>query len=82
MMTRKAAFGHAGCAALNGAEPQITQAPDPARYAVELVHPGTDPFGSPGAEAAGIVPVPAPTIGGAPLQINSGAALAEVKSAA
>jgi hypothetical protein len=81
-MTQKATFYHAGCAVCVDAERQIAQALDPLRYEVEIVHLGQDRARIAEAEAAGIASVPALVIGGAPLHINFGAALADVKGAA
>lgn len=81
-MTQKATFYHAGCPVCLDAERQIAQALDPARYAVEIVHLGTDPTRIAEAEAAGVASVPALVLDGTPLHINFGASLADVRGAA
>jgi glutaredoxin len=81
-MTQKATFYHAGCPICVDAERQIATALDPARFAVEIVHLGTDRTRIAEAEAAGVTSVPALVIAGAPLHINFGASLADVKGAA
>ncbi|MCB2120948.1 MAG: hypothetical protein KDE18_16735 [Rhodobacteraceae bacterium] len=81
-MTQKATFYHAGCSVCIDAERQIAAALDPARFEVEIVHLGNDRARIADAEAAGVASVPALVIGGAPLHINFGASLADVKGAA
>ncbi|MCB2130580.1 MAG: hypothetical protein KDE03_16290 [Rhodobacteraceae bacterium] len=81
-MTQKAIFYHAGCSVCIDAERQIAAALDPARFDVEIVHLGNDRARIADAEAAGVASVPALVIGGAPLHINFGASLADVKGAA
>ena len=81
-MTQNAVFYHAGCTICLDAERQIAHALDPSRYAVEIVHLGADRSRIPEAEAAGVVSVPALVIGGAPLHINFGASLSDVKGVA
>ena len=81
-MTQKAIFYHAGCSVCIDAERQIAAARDPARFDVEIVHLGNDRARIADAEAAGVASVPALVIGGAPLHINFGASLADVKGAA
>jgi glutaredoxin len=81
-MTQKAVFYHAGCGVCIDAERQLAQALDPARYEVRIVHLGDEPGRIAEAEALGIVSVPALVIDGAPLHINFGAALADVKGGA
>ena len=81
-MTQKATSYHAGCSVCIDAERQIAAALDPARFEVEIVHLGNDRARIADAEAAGVASVPALVIGGAPLHINFGASLADVKGAA
>lgn len=81
-MTQKATFYHAGCSVCIDAERQIAAALDPACFEVEIVHLGNDRARIADAEAAGVASVPALVIGGAPLHINFGASLADVKGAA
>lgn len=81
-MTQKATFYHAGCSVCIDAERQIAAALDPARFEIEIVHLGNDRARIADAEAAGVASVPALVIGGAPLHINFGASLADVKGAA
>lgn len=81
-MTQKAYFYHAGCAVCLDAERQIAQALDPSRFAVEVVNLDEDRARIAEAEAAGVQSVPALVLGGVPLHINFGAALADVKGAA
>lgn len=81
-MPQKATFYHAGCAVCVAAEQQVAQALDPLRYAVEIVHLGTNKTRIAEAEAAGVASVPALVIEGAPFHINFGASLADVKGAA
>lgn len=81
-MPQKAIVYHAGCTVCLDAERQIAQALDPARFAVEIVHLGSDRARIAEAEAAGVTSVPALVSGGAALHINFGATLADVKGAA
>lgn len=81
-MTQKVTFYHAGCSVCIDAERQIAAALDPARFEVEIVHLGNDRARIADAEAAGVASVPALVIGGAPLHINFGASLADLKGAA
>ncbi|MCQ4167195.1 hypothetical protein [Tahibacter harae] len=78
-MRQNAVFYHAGCPVCLDAEQQLAQALDPARYAVEIVHLGEQPGRIAEAEAAGVRSVPALLIGAAPLHINFGAALADLR---
>ncbi|MCT8331652.1 hypothetical protein [Albidovulum sediminis] len=81
-MPQKATFYHAGCSVCLDAERHLATALDPSRFAVEIVHLGTDRARIAEAEAAGVASVPALVIGGVPLHINFGAALTDVKGAA
>ncbi len=78
-MTQKAIFYHAGCSVCVDAEQQLAHALDPQAYDVEIVHLGEQSDRIAEAEAAGVKSVPAFVLDGAPLHINFGAALADVK---
>jgi glutaredoxin len=74
-----AIFYHAGCPVCVAAEQQITDAIDPTRFDVEVVHLGEAKTRITEAEAAGVQSVPALVIAGQPFHINFGAAIADLK---
>jgi glutaredoxin len=78
-MKQKATFYHAGCSVCVDAEQRFVTALDPATYAVEVVHLGTDKRRFSEAEAAGVKSVPALVIDGQPYHINFGADLAALR---
>jgi hypothetical protein len=78
-MPQKAVFYHAGCSVCVDAEQQFAQNLDPAAYAVEIVHLGTDRARIAEAEGAGVKSVPAFVIDGRAFHINFGASLADLK---
>mgnify|MGYP005812971123 CR=1 FL=1 len=78
-MSEKAVFYHAGCPVCVEAERTLATALDSKRYEVEVVHLGTDKARLAEAERAGVKSVPALLLGGVPLHINFGAALANLK---
>lgn len=74
-----ATFYHAGCSVCVDAEQQLAQSLDPNRFDVEIVHLGEQPQRLQSAEKQGVKSVPALVIEGAPLHINFGAALSDLK---
>ncbi|RPE79887.1 thioredoxin family protein [Vulcaniibacterium tengchongense] len=78
-MKQKAVFYHAGCPVCVDAERQLAHALDPARYDVEVVHLGQARERLDEAERAGVRSVPALVLAGAPLHINFGAALQDLR---
>lgn len=74
-MKNRAVFYHAGCPVCVEAERTVASAIDPERYAVEIVHLGTDKARLAEAEQAGVKSVPALVLDGQPFHINFGAAL-------
>lgn len=78
-MQASATFYHAGCPVCIAAERQLTDAIDPARFAVEIVHLGEAKSRVAEAESAGVKSVPALIIGGHVFHINFGAAIADLK---
>lgn len=77
-MKTKALFYHAGCPVCVEAEQQVALALDGQRYAVEVVHLGTEKHRLQEAEAFGVRSVPALVLEGRPFHINFGAALADL----
>jgi glutaredoxin len=75
----EALFFHAGCPVCISAEQQFTQALDPTRYSVEVVHLGEHKDRIAQAERYGVKSVPVLVIDGQPFHINFGAALADLK---
>jgi glutaredoxin len=78
-MKTKAIFYHAGCPVCVAAEHSVVNALDPSRYAVELVHLGTNKSRVKEAEAAGVKSLPALVMDGVPFHINFGASIDAVK---
>jgi len=78
-MRHRAVFYHAGCPVCVDAEQQLASSLDPSRYEVEIVHLGEQKARIAEAEAAGVRSVPALVLGGLPLHINFGAALADLR---
>ncbi|MGS1079103.1 hypothetical protein [Pseudoxanthomonas beigongshangi] len=78
-MRHRAVFYHAGCPVCVDAEQQLASSLDPSRYDVEIVHLGEQKARIAEAEAAGVRSVPALVLGGLPLHINFGAALADLR---
>ncbi|MBB3274225.1 MULTISPECIES: thioredoxin family protein [unclassified Pseudoxanthomonas] len=78
-MRQKAIFYHAGCPVCVDAEQQLATALDPSRFDVEIVHLGEQKSRLGEAEAAGVKSVPALVLGGLPLHVNFGAALADLR---
>ncbi|MFC3815311.1 hypothetical protein [Lysobacter sp. GCM10012299] len=78
-MKQKAVFYHAGCPVCVDAEQQLAHALDPQRYEVEIVHLGESPERVDEAGQAGVKSVPALVIGGAPMHVNFGAALDDLR---
>ncbi len=76
---KKAMFYHAGCSVCVAAEQQFAQALDPSKYAVEVVHLGTDKSRISEAEASGVKSVPALVIDQTPFHINFGASINDLK---
>ena len=81
-MSIPAVFYHAGCPVCVQAEHSLTNALDPERYRVEIVHLGDDPGRLAEAERAGVKSVPALVLDGQAFHINHGADLADLKSPA
>ncbi|MGN7830843.1 hypothetical protein ACTJI2_04425 [Pseudoxanthomonas sp. 22568] len=78
-MRQKAIFYHAGCPVCVDAEQQLATALDTSRFDVEIVHLGEQKSRLGEAEAAGVKSVPALVLGGLPLHVNFGAALADLR---
>jgi len=78
-MSNKATFYHAGCPVCLEAEQLVAHAIDPTRYAVEVVHLGTDKARIAEAERAGVKSVPALVLDGQPFHINFGAPLSALR---
>ena len=78
-MKTKAIFYHAGCPVCVAAEHSIVNALDPSRYAVELVHLGTDRSRLKEAESFGVKSLPALVMNGEAFHINFGASLDALK---
>ena len=78
-MKTNAIFYHAGCPVCIAAEHTIAKALDPAKYAVEVVHLGSDKSRLKEAEAAGVKSVPALVMNGAAFHINFGADIAALR---
>ncbi|WP_203323015.1 hypothetical protein [Pseudoxanthomonas beigongshangi] len=78
-MRQKAIFYHAGCPVCVDAEQQLATALDPSRFDIEIVHLGEQKSRLGEAEAAGVKSVPALVLGGLPLHVNFGAALADLR---
>lgn len=74
-----ATFYHAGCPVCVEAEQSLTDALDPKRFQVEIVHLGEDKSRVSEAERAGVKSVPALVLGGTALHINHGADLSALK---
>lgn len=79
VMKTKAIFYHAGCPVCVAAEQSVANALDPSRYALEIVHLGTDKSRLKEAESAGVKSVPALVMDGAAFHINFGAGLDALK---
>ncbi len=77
-MKTQAIFYHAGCPVCLSAEQQVAHALDPTRFALEVVHLGSDRTRIAQASAEGVHSVPALLIDGQVFHINHGAALAEL----
>lgn len=77
-MKTQALFFHAGCPVCVEAEQQLAAALDPARYAMEIIHLGTQRDRLQEARNLGIRSVPALVLGGQPFHINFGAALSDL----
>lgn len=77
-MRQKAVFYHAGCPVCLDVEVQLADALDPLRFEVESVHLGDQRDRLDEARAAGVQSVPALVMGGLPLHINFGAAIADL----
>ncbi|MCL6710876.1 thioredoxin family protein [Pseudomonas sp. R2.Fl] len=78
-MRQKAIFYHAGCPVCVDAEQQLATALDTSRFDIEIVHLGEQKSRLSEAEAAGVKSVPALVLGGLPLHVNFGAALADLR---
>ncbi len=78
-MKSTAIFYHAGCPVCIAAEQSIAAALDAGRYAVEIVHLGTDRARVQEAEKAGVKSVPALVMDGGVFHINFGAGLDVLK---
>ena len=78
-MSNKAVFYHAGCPVCVAAEQQFTQALDPSKYAVEVVHLGEQNSRITEAESLGVKSVPALVIDNVPFHINFGASIDDLK---
>ena len=78
-MKNKAIFYHAGCPVCEEAEKNITEALDPTRYDVEIVHLGNAQDRISEAEQFGVQSVPALVLDGLPFHINFGASLADLR---
>ncbi len=78
-MKSTATFYHAGCPVGIAAEQSIAAALDAGRYAVEIVHLGTDRARVQEAEKAGVKSVPALVMNGGVFHINFGAGLDALK---
>jgi glutaredoxin len=78
-MKTKAIFYHAGCPVCVAAEQNVAHALDPSKYAVEIVHLGTNKTRVKEAEAAGVKSVPALVMNGAAFHINFGAGIDALK---
>ena len=76
---QQATFYHAGCSVCVDAEQQLAHSLDPNRFHLEVVHLGEESAKIGDAEKAGVNSVPALVINGAPLHINFGAALSDLK---
>lgn len=74
-MKTKAVFYHAGCPVCIDAEQQLAHALDPQRYALEVVHLGTEKNRLGEAAQAGVKSVPALLVDGGVFHINFGASL-------
>lgn len=72
---QRAIFYHAGCPVCVEAESKLTEALDPKRYDIEIVHLGDAKDRIPEAKSNGIQSVPALLLEGTPLHINFGASL-------
>ncbi|MFZ1414590.1 MAG: thioredoxin family protein [Defluviicoccus sp.] len=77
-MKKPATFYHAGCPVCIDAEHMLAEAIDTGRYAVEIVHLGTDRGRIAEAKAAGVQSVPALVLDGKAFHINFGAALTDL----
>ncbi len=77
-MKTTALFFHAGCPVCVEAEQQLATALDASRYAVEIVHLGTQKDRMAQARSLGVRSVPALVLDGQPFHINFGAALADL----
>jgi glutaredoxin len=75
-----AVFYHAGCPVCLGAEQMLINALDRNKYTLESVHLGEQADRIGGAEAAGVISVPALVLDDQVFHINFGAALADLKS--
>lgn len=78
-MKSKAIFYHAGCPVCLEAEHNVANALDATKYAVEIVHLGTQKSRLKEAQAAGVKSVPALVLDGIPFHINFGALLDALK---
>lgn len=78
-MKRKAVFYHAGCPVCISAEQGLVNAVDTNRYAVEVVHLGSDRDRISEAQNFGVKSVPALVLDGQVFHINFGASLEDLK---
>ncbi|MBW4607802.1 MAG: hypothetical protein KME22_11385 [Hassallia sp. WJT32-NPBG1] len=78
-MSKKAVFYHAGCSVCVEAEKEFTQALDPSKYAVEIVHLGEQNSRVTEAESLGVKSVPALVLDNVPFHINFGASIDDLK---
>lgn len=78
-MKTKAIFYHAGCPVCVEAEQNLAHSLDRERYALEIVHLGSDKSRLAEAESLGVKSVPAIVLGGKAYHINFGAALSALK---
>ena len=77
---KKAVFYHAGCPVCVSAEDMVTQAIDPAKYTLEVIHFAEKPDQIATAEAKGVQSVPALVLEDQVFHINFGASMADVKA--
>ncbi len=77
---KKAVFYHAGCPVCVTAEDMVTQAIDPNKYSLEIVHFAQKPDQIAAAGARGVKSVPGLVLEGQVFHINFGASMADVKA--
>ncbi len=78
-MKSKAIFYHAGCPVCVNAEQSVLGALDTSRFAIEVVHLGTNKDRISEAEKLGVKSVPALALDGQVFHINFGASLSDLK---